>query len=44
MALKDKYEAEWLKLLERAARGSQEKLRRVLEKVKDLPVETADQL
>ena len=35
---------EWSRLQERAARGSVEKLKRVLAKVSDVPAEAADRL
>ena len=43
-AVVNRHVGDWSKIRERAARGSVEKLKRVLAKVKDLPVEAADQL
>lgn len=43
-AVVNRHVGDWSKMRERAARGSVEKLKRVLAKVKDLPVEAADQL
>lgn len=43
-AVVNRHVVDWSKMRERAARGSVEKLKRVLAKVKDLPVEAADQL
>lgn len=43
-AVVNRHIGDWSKIRERAARGSVEKLKRVLAKVKDLPVEAADQL
>ena len=43
-AVVNRHVDDWSKMRERAARGSVEKLKRVLAKVKDLPVEAADQL
>jgi len=43
-AVVNRHVGDWAKIRERAARGSVEKLKRVLAKVKDLPVEAVDQL
>ena len=43
-AVVNRHVGDWSKIRERAARGSVEKLKRVLAKVKDLPVEAADQV
>jgi len=43
-AVVNRHVGDWSKMRERAARGSVEKLKRVLVKVKDLPVKAADQL
>ena len=43
-AVVNRHIGDWSKLRERASRGSVEKLKRVLAKVKDLPVEAADLL
>lgn len=43
-AVVNRHIGDWSKIRERAARGSVEKLKRVLAKVKDLPVEAADLL
>lgn len=42
-ALVKQHVGDWSRVQERATRGSVEKLKRVLVKVKDLPVEAADQ-
>lgn len=43
-AVVNRHVGDWSKIRERAARGSVEKLKRVLAKVKDLAVEAADQV
>ncbi len=43
-AVVNRHVGDWSKMRERAARGTVEKLKRVLAKVKDLPAEAADQL
>ena len=43
-AVVNRHIGDWVKLRERATGGSQEDLRRVLAKVKDLPVEATEQL